>query len=71
MGEKIWKSFAAAAVEQALKILDGADITQIQRYGDLLGRNPLYQEMGKASRAHEREIEAKQLDWLRKKAPQE
>ena len=43
LGETIWKSFAAAAVDHLLKVLAGADPSQFQRYADLLDRNPLYQ----------------------------
>lgn len=72
LGEKIWKSFAAATIEHALKILDGADPTNFQRYADLLEKNPLYRDWIKAvpgNTAHEEEVEAKQRAWLRKKSP--
>ena len=69
LGEKIWKSFAAATIEHALKILGGADPASFQRLADLLEKNPLYQEWIKAATAHEEEAEAKQRAWLRKKSP--
>jgi creatinine amidohydrolase/Fe(II)-dependent formamide hydrolase-like protein len=68
MGERIWKSFAAAAIDQAQKILDGADPAAIPRYADLLDKSPLYQGWIKAATAREQEIEARQRDWGRKRS---
>ncbi len=50
LGEKIWKAFAAAASDQTLKILDGADPSAIPRYADILEKNALYQRTGSARR---------------------
>jgi creatinine amidohydrolase/Fe(II)-dependent formamide hydrolase-like protein len=68
LGEKIWRSFAAAAIDHTLKILDGADPQQFRRYGDLLERVPLYQEWIKASMDRDTRGESKQREWLSKKA---
>lgn len=65
-GEKIWRSFAAAACEHALKILDGAAPDQFQRYADLLAGSPLYREWIIAASARDQQLEAKQLDWLKR-----
>jgi creatinine amidohydrolase/Fe(II)-dependent formamide hydrolase-like protein len=67
LGEKIWKAFAAAAIEHALKILDGADPASFQRYADLLEKNAIYQGWINAATAHEQQIGAKQRAWLGKK----
>ena len=67
-GENIWKAFSAAASEQALKILDGADPAAIPRYVDILEKNPLYQKdwIGPAQ-ARDQALDAKQREWLRRK----
>jgi creatinine amidohydrolase/Fe(II)-dependent formamide hydrolase-like protein len=68
LGEKIWKSFVAAAIEQALKILDGADPAKFLRYADLLEKQPLYQGWMKEATKHEEMLEAKEREWTRKNA---
>jgi len=65
LGEKTWKSFAAAAAEHLLKILDGADPAQFPRYADLLDKNPLYQEWIKTAKARDEQLDAKQKAWLK------
>lgn len=67
-GKQIWDAFSAAASEQTLKILDGADPAAIPRYADILEKNPLYQKdwIGPAQ-AHEDALDAKQREWLRRK----
>jgi creatinine amidohydrolase/Fe(II)-dependent formamide hydrolase-like protein len=64
LGERIWKSFASAAAEHMLKILDGADPSQFQRYADLLAKDPLFQDWIHASQARDAEREAKQHEWV-------
>jgi len=66
LGEKTWTSFAAAAVDHLLKILDGADPAQFQRYADLLEKNPLYQEWIKTAKARDEQLDAKQRAWIAK-----
>jgi len=68
LGEAIWKSFVAAAVEHAVKILDGVESEKFQRYADLLEKNPLYQGWIKEAATHAERLEAKQQAWLHKKA---
>lgn len=63
-GKKTWDSFAAAAVEHMLAVLNGADPSQFQRYADLLEKNPLYQEWIKATAAHDEALDAKERAWL-------
>jgi len=67
LGETIWKRFAAAAIDHALKLLDGADPAQITRYADLLQRNPLYQAWIKEATARDEQAAAKQREWLGKR----
>ena len=71
MGKKIWTSFASAATDHALKILDGTDPAQFQRYADLLAKNPLYQQWIKAAADRDASLGAKQSDWLRKRDQKE
>jgi creatinine amidohydrolase/Fe(II)-dependent formamide hydrolase-like protein len=67
-GAQIWNAFAAAAIDQTLKILNGADTATITRYVDLLEKNPVYQKEWIApARARDEELDAKQREWLRKK----
>ncbi len=68
LGEKIWKSFVAATIEHASKILDGAEPAAFPRYADLLEKNPLYREWIKEATAHDERLEAKQRAWMRKNA---
>jgi creatinine amidohydrolase/Fe(II)-dependent formamide hydrolase-like protein len=70
LGATIWKAFSAAASQQTLKILDGADPASIQRYVDLLEKNPLYQRDWIApAKARDDALEARQRDWLQRKQP--
>jgi len=64
IGKKIWDSFAAAAIEHMLAVLNGADPAQFQRYADLLEKNPLYQQWIAATTAHDEALEAKERAWL-------
>lgn len=68
LGEKIWKAFSAAASDQTLTILDGADPSTIPRYADILERNPIYQkEWITPAKAHDEALDAKEREWLRTK----
>jgi hypothetical protein len=65
-GEKIWTAFSAAAVDQTLKILDGADPSTIPRYVDYLEKNPIYQTNWiQPATARDDALGAKQREWLR------
>jgi len=66
LGETIWKSFAAAALDTALKILDGVDPATFPRYADYLEKQPLYQEWIRAANERDAALEAKQRAWLEK-----
>ncbi len=68
LGEKIWKSFASAALEHALKILDGADPATFVRYADLLEKNEFYQGWIRAAAARDEALGAKQREWLEKRS---
>lgn len=67
LGERIWTSFSAAAGEHLMKILDGADPGQFQRYADLLAKNPLFQVWIAAADARDAELESKQRAWIAKR----
>jgi len=66
LGKTIWNAFAAAAADHALKVLNGADPSQFQRYADLLEKNPLYQAWIKSTTAHDEALEARERAWLAK-----
>ena len=68
IGKKIWDSFAAAAAEHMLAVLNGADPSQFQRYADLLEKNPLYQGWIKATTERDEALEAKERAWLARRA---
>ena len=68
LGETIWNAFSAAASDQTLKILGGADPAAIPRYADILERNPIYQKEWIApARARDEALDAKQREWMRAK----
>ena len=65
LGEKIWTAFAAAASDQTLKILDGADVSKIPRYVDRLEKSSIYR-LGwiEPSKMHDAALGRKQHDWV-------
>lgn len=67
LGERIWQALSGAAIEYALKVLDGADPTQYPRYGDLLAKVAAYITVDSGASATETAAERKQSDWLRQK----
>jgi creatinine amidohydrolase len=69
LGKKIWDAFAAAAADHAMKLLDGADPAQFQRYADLLWKNPLYQEWINATAARDAQLDVKERDWISRNEP--
>jgi creatinine amidohydrolase/Fe(II)-dependent formamide hydrolase-like protein len=68
LGERIWKSFVAAAIDHSLKVLGGADPAQFPRYADLLARNKLYQKWIEQATARDDRLEAQQREWLRRQS---
>ena len=67
VGQRIWTSFAAAAVDHMLKVLDGADPRRLPRYGDLMRKNPIFEEWIKSGQARDAERQARQQEWLAKR----
>ena len=67
VGERIATALSRAAVEYTLKVLDGADPAQYQRYGDLLSKVPAYVKVDENALEAEKAAERKQSDWLREK----
>jgi creatinine amidohydrolase/Fe(II)-dependent formamide hydrolase-like protein len=65
LGAAIWTSFKDAALENALKILTGADPATLPRYADMLEKNPLYREWMTAAAAKDRALETREQDWIR------
>jgi creatinine amidohydrolase/Fe(II)-dependent formamide hydrolase-like protein len=67
VGRRIWTSFASAASEHMIKILDGADPRRVPRYGDLLRKNPIFQEWIETGEARDAGRQARQQAWLAKR----
>lgn len=67
IGERIWTAFASASVDHMVKILDGAEPRQFPRYGDLLRKNPLFEEWIKTGEARDAERRTRQQEWLAKR----
>jgi creatinine amidohydrolase len=65
-GVRVFEACAGNAVGAALKILDGLDHGSLPRYADRVGADPAAEN----SLAYERQVEAKQKNWLRKKGLQ-
>jgi creatinine amidohydrolase/Fe(II)-dependent formamide hydrolase-like protein len=63
-GARAWRSFADAAIDHTLRILDGADPAQFQRYADLLEKNPLFQTWIRAADERDRQLDSKQREWI-------
>ena len=61
---------ASAAVDRSVKLLEGADPSAIQRYGDLLFRNPVYQERWiQPATARDETRGAAEREWLSRRRP--
>jgi creatinine amidohydrolase/Fe(II)-dependent formamide hydrolase-like protein len=69
-GARLWKALSSRFVEFALKTLDGGDLQQIPRYGDLMKTSPANVAIDSAALARDQEVEKKQKEWLRKKGLQ-
>jgi creatinine amidohydrolase/Fe(II)-dependent formamide hydrolase-like protein len=67
LGAALWKQFSFRFVEVALNILDGFDYRQIKRLGDVTRTVPAIMAIDKAALEHDRTIERKQQEWLKKK----
>ena len=67
IGERIWTTFAAAAVDHMLKIVDGADPRQFPRYADLLRKNPVFADWIKTGEARDADRRTRQQEWLAKR----
>ena len=65
-GARVFEACAESAVGTALKILDGVDHRSLPRYADRLKPGSLTEKW----LAYEREVDAKQKNWLRKKGLQ-
>ena len=67
IGARIWRSFADAAIEHMVKIVDGADPRQFPRYADLQRKNPIFTEWIKTGEARDAERAKRQQEWLAKR----
>ena len=67
LGERIWSSFSAAALQTTLQILGGTNPSTYPRYLSYLVRNPLYQDWIKAATDRDSTLAQKQLAWSTKR----
>lgn len=65
-GAQEWEALSTHLVDLALKILDGLDYRELQRYGDFMMDSPSNVEIDKDALKHEQKIERRQREWLRK-----
>ena len=65
-GDRAMNAIAQAAIDAALKILDGAPDAAFPRVAGLLAGDPDVQKMLSISSERERQIERRQSDWLAK-----
>jgi creatinine amidohydrolase/Fe(II)-dependent formamide hydrolase-like protein len=63
-GARAMSAIAQAAVDVALKVLDGAPDAALARVADQTATNPDIAKLVAASLEHERQIEQRQNDWL-------
>ncbi len=63
-GARAMSAIAQAAVDVALKVLDGAPDAALVRVADQTATNPDIAKLVAASLEHERQIEQRQSDWL-------
>lgn len=63
IGRRIWTGFSTAALRTAVQILDGAELSRIQRYQAFMERNPLYRDWIAAARARDSVIGERQRAW--------
>lgn len=66
-GARIMKALSTRWIELALKVLDGFDYRQMQRWGDVAETLPANAATVRAALEHEQQIERKQLEWLKRK----
>ena len=66
-GAQAWKVVSSRWVDVALSILDGFDYRKEPRWGDIAETLPAWGAIDKASLDHERKLEEKQLEWLKRK----
>ncbi len=67
IGAQTWKAISSRWIEVALKILDGQDYREMQRWGDLAETLPAWAAIDKAALEYEERREAKQREWLKKR----
>ncbi len=67
LGRRIWTSFSDSALSVTLRILNGADPAQFQRYGVLLTRSPSHREWIAEARRHDETEGARQRAWLERR----
>ncbi len=66
LGARIWERYSSAVVDLALKILDGFDYHEMPRHGNALKGVAAFDVVEEVALEHERSIEGKQREWLRK-----
>ncbi len=63
-GARVWKALSTRLVDLAMRILDGYDHREPQRYADFMESSPTNVEIDSDALEREREVERRQRDWL-------
>jgi len=63
-GAREWKALSTRLVDLAIRVLEGYDYRNLQRYGDFMKGNPTNVEIGRDALERDRKLERKQRDWL-------
>ncbi len=61
------KALSTRWIEMTLKVLDGFDYRQMQRWGEVAETLPANVAISRATLEHKQQIEGKQVEWLKKK----
>jgi creatinine amidohydrolase/Fe(II)-dependent formamide hydrolase-like protein len=69
IGRAIWSGFSGAAIETAVKILNGENPAGMQRYMTFLRRSPLYQQWIASAERRDSVAGERQRAWLSRQRP--
>lgn len=63
-GAHVWEDLSESLVDLAMRILDGYDYRELQRYGDFMRNSPTNAGIDEDALEHDHEIERRQREWL-------
>ncbi len=66
-GEKYWKGWSSHIISQVDSILDNKYDFSKPTYYEIMSSNPVQQLVNEDAKNHERQLEAKQNEWLKRK----